>query len=142
MKARLLDLFCGAVAILNSLCYNKVWIKLNVCIVAKKLRLNVRQRKYAQLGLSKGCDWAYLKRGIAYFVERRSLLARVIITGDIALSLVPRKRLLKRHWLGMKPTQRLWRNITRIVWSKTLVYGEISTITKGWKLYEYWGANA
>jgi len=139
-KPKLLDLFCGGVDAHNALWYNKICLS-SVATVVQRLRLNVAQKRFAQLDVSRGYDWVYLKREIAYTVARLFRLAKVTIIGDIALSLVLRKRLLKRRWLGMRLTPMLWESTIRIVWLKIRAFGVISTIMKGWKPYIYWGVN-
>lgn len=139
-KPRLLDLFCGAIALLNRLWYNKVWL-FNVHIVVSKLKPSARQRKYVRLGVSKDFGWAYPKREIVYFVVRFFNLEKVTIIGGIAHNLVLKEQLLRKPWLGINPTQKLWVSITRTAWLKTLICGETSTIKNGWKLYRYWVAN-
>jgi len=141
MKPRLLDLFCGAIAYYIKSCYNKVCL-LNVLIAVKKLRLSASLNNSALIGVCRERIMDLPVKGVVGFVVRyfQSLL-EVTRTVNIVLRRVRKRQIRRIHSNGIRLILKLCLNTIKTGWLKILVLGEKSTVTKGWKLYEYWGAN-
>jgi len=125
----------------NKLCYNKICL-LNVHIVAKRQKLNGRQRNSVLTVVSNASYSINLRNVHADSVARffRWSINQITIV-SIVLNHVPKKRILKGLSLGTNLILKLWRVIIKTDWRRTLGLGEKSITQNGLKLSAYWGAN-
>ena len=141
-KPKLLDLFCGAIDILNRFCYNKVWVKLNVSIAVKRLKLLDRvARSFAHIVVRNVLLTIYQVPVTVKSVARSSLsIGETRIVG-IVLRLVLRRHSQRKLCSGINSILMLWLRITRHVSQRIQVLIERSLALTGMRPSVYWGAN-
>jgi len=141
-KPKLLDLFCGATDTQKKLCHNKVWLKLNVCIVAMRLRQYAQiERSFALTDAVSDITFIYQVKEIARCAVKPSLSSVETKTDDIVLRHVVKRLIKSILCYGTNLILKLCLNITKHDWLRILVRGETSTETSDLKLSAYWGAN-